>query len=48
MCIRDSTYVVRSAARNAQSAGKSRIMVDVEVIGGIPHVARQKEIVGRQ
>jgi len=44
----EHTYVVRSAARNAQSSGKSRIMVDVEMIGGIPHVARQKEIVGRQ
>jgi hypothetical protein len=43
----EHTYVVRSAPRNAQSSGKSRIMVDVELIDGKPHVVRQKEIVGR-
>ena len=41
------TYVVRNERRKAQAAGKSRIMVDLEIADGKPRVVRQKEIVGR-
>ena len=41
------TYVVRTQRRKAQAAGKSRLMVDVEIMDGKPRVVRQKEIVGR-
>jgi len=43
----ERSYVVRSLARKAQSSGKSRVMIDVEMIDGLPHVARQRETTGR-
>ena len=43
----EQSYAVRSAPRKAQAAGKSRLMVDVEIMDGKPRVVRQKEIVGR-
>jgi hypothetical protein len=39
----EHTYVVRSAPRNAQTSGTSRITLDLEMIEGRPHVARQRE-----
>ena len=44
----EHTYSVRSAARKAHASGKSRIMVDLEMIDGKPRVTRQKEIVDRK
>ena len=44
----EQTFVVRNDARKAHAAGKSRLWLDVEMIDGRPHVARQKEVVERQ
>jgi hypothetical protein len=39
----DLSYAVRSRARNAQASGNSHISIDVETIGGVLHVTRQRE-----
>jgi hypothetical protein len=44
----EQTFVVRNDARRAHTAGKSRLWLDVEMIDGRPHVARQTEVVARQ
>jgi uncharacterized caspase-like protein len=37
------SYAVHSRARNAQASGNSHISIDVETIGGVLHVTRQRE-----
>jgi hypothetical protein len=43
----ERTYAVRNSPRKTSSSGRSRIMVDVEIIDGLPHVSRQRETVWR-